>query len=391
MMYYDDPITGRRISRSTKETTRKAAEKVAAKWEAELHEGRYKPKSNVTWEEFRESYLHEHLKGAPHNTFYAYACAFNALERHCKVNKLAELTSPRLQAVARKWCDEDKVSPATVATYLAHIGAALNWANKQEMLHTVPAIEYPRGSKGKMKGRPITLEEFERMLAKVETVLADRQLVHRRNDRDTATDPQHCANLAVEARENAPAWRRLLRGLWLSGLRIGEAVNLTWDDESKGMVDFSGKHPIMRIPAEWQKARRDTETPIVPDFYELLAKTPPEARHGLVFPVVAATKNSKSPKRREMLIGRIISAMGQSAGVKVATTASGKVKFASAHDLRRSFGTRWAPKVMPATLQQLMRHRNINTTMKYYVSLDAESTAATLWQQFGAVQKVEVE
>src|SRR6478672_55127 len=82
LMYYDDPITGRRISRSTKETTRKAAEKVAAKWEAELQEGRYKPKSNVTWQEFREAFLSEHLKDSPENTFKAYLTAFNALERH---------------------------------------------------------------------------------------------------------------------------------------------------------------------------------------------------------------------------------------------------------------------------------------------------------------------
>jgi len=31
-------------------------------------------------------------------------------------------------------------------------------------------------------------------------------------------------------------------------------------------------------------------------------------------------------------------------------------KYASAHDLRRSFGTRWAKRVMPVVLQKLMRH-----------------------------------
>ena len=47
-------------------------------------------------------------------------------------------------------------------------------------------------------------------------------------------------------------------------------------------------------------------------------------------------------------IGRIISEIGKRAGV-VVRKAEGK--FASAHDLRRSFGTRWAPRVKPATLQ----------------------------------------
>ena len=58
-------------------------------------------------------------------------------------------------------------------------------------------------------------------------------------------------------------------------------------------------------------------------------------------------------------------------------------KFASAHDLRRSFGTRWAKKVMPAVLQCLMRHANIATTMKYYVTLDADELADELWAGFG--------
>jgi hypothetical protein len=54
-------------------------------------------------------------------------------------------------------------------------------------------------------------------------------------------------------------------------------------------------------------------------------------------------------------------------------------KFASAHDLRRSFGTRWASKVKPATLQLLMRHFTIDTTLRYYVAQDADDVARELW------------
>ena len=54
-------------------------------------------------------------------------------------------------------------------------------------------------------------------------------------------------------------------------------------------------------------------------------------------------------------------------------------KFASAHDLRWSFGTRWAKRVMPALLRRLMRHAEIAATMKYYVTMDADSVADELW------------
>jgi integrase len=54
-------------------------------------------------------------------------------------------------------------------------------------------------------------------------------------------------------------------------------------------------------------------------------------------------------------------------------------KFASAHDLRRSFATRWAARVKPATLQLMMRHADIKTTLDYYVDQDADEVAAELW------------
>jgi len=79
------------------------------------------------------------------------------------------------------------------------------------------------------------------------------------------------------------------------------------------------------------------------------------------------------------LIGRVISAIGQCAGVMVNTP---KGKFASAHDLRRSFGTRWAAKVKPITLQLLMRHKHIETTLGYYVDQDADDVAEQLWAGF---------
>ncbi len=37
------------------------------------------------------------------------------------------------------------------------------------------------------------------------------------------------------------------------------------------------------------------------------------------------------------------------------------------HDLRRSFGERWATRVMPQVLMELMRHESIEATMNYYV------------------------
>ncbi|CAN0355024.1 unnamed protein product, partial [Ectocarpus sp. 4 AP-2014] len=58
-------------------------------------------------------------------------------------------------------------------------------------------------------------------------------------------------------------------------------------------------------------------------------------------------------------------------------------KFATAHDLRRSLGQRWAHRVPAATLMALMRHESIETTKKFYIGENADATAAVLWQAIG--------
>ena len=79
-------------------------------------------------------------------------------------------------------------------------------------------------------------------------------------------------------------------------------------------------------------------------------------------------------------VSKLAGLIGEAAAIVVHKHAvTGKEKFASLHDLRRTFGHRWAPRVMPAILQELMRHESIETTLKYYTGQDAERAADVLW------------
>jgi integrase len=60
-------------------------------------------------------------------------------------------------------------------------------------------------------------------------------------------------------------------------------------------------------------------------------------------------------------------------------TPGGKTKFASARDLRRSFGARWATRVTTGVLQKMMRHADIATTTKYYADLDANTVESAIY------------
>jgi integrase len=116
---------------------------------------------------------------------------------------------------------------------------------------------------------------------------------------------------------------------------------------------------------------------MTPDFAQLLLQTPEAERVGPVFNLCDQRHGRRLEPHR---VGEIVVKIGKKAGV-VVNKADGK--FASAHDLRRAFGTRWARRVMPAVLRRLMRHSSIGTTMAYYVDLDSADVADQLWKGWG--------
>jgi integrase len=141
------------------------------------------------------------------------------------------------------------------------------------------------------------------------------------------------------------------------------------------MVDLSGKRPFLQIQGTAEKGGKDRSLPLAPEAAELLQTVPESEREGLVFKLTWQ-RNSRKPARVDT-VSPIISSIGNKAGVKVA-----EKKTASAHDLRRSFGLRWADRVKPHVLQQLMRHASITTTLTFYVQSDADDMAEAVWSAF---------
>lgn len=390
VMYYRDPTTERIVARSTGTRKWDVAQRVAALWEAEVRGGRRVGDTRLTWEAFRERYEDEKLCRLSHKYQKQANTAFNHLEKLIDPKRLRSLTAGTLSRF-QKDLRATGIKETSIATYLRPIQAALNWAVKMKLLDESPIIETPKQSNGQrlMRGRPITTEEFERMLGKIEEGLwaaatADRAL-HRepaKRHLSPAAKERKLKRQSDQIAAAVPQWRRLLMGLWLSGLRLEESTIVCWDDEASYdapfVVDLSGRRPRFRIYAEAQKGRRDQYLPLTPDFAELLLSTPADERHGRLFKV-DGLKNGQPLTAQQ--IGRVISKIGEKAGVVVERPeGKAKCKYGSAHDLRRAFGTRWSRRVAPAVLQKLMRHKSIETTMKYYVDLDADDLADQLWQ-----------
>ena len=331
MLQWIDPDSGDRKSRSARTTKRREAEQRRTDLEYEINNGMHQKPSTLTWGRFMEVYDDEQIAGFKPSSQVKATSVFKTFSRLVSPLKLADVNERRLSRFV-KLRRESAVSVHTIKGDMSYLHAALRWAKDQKLIDAVPVFPRIKAPKKRSKGRPVTTEEFERMLDKCP-------------DQD---------------------WRDYLTGLWLSGLRLTESLDLWWDRQDKQHLDFSGRHPMIVIPAETEKGGRDRRIPLTPDFCELLEALP-GFQSGKVFGVACTWKT----------IGERITAIGKAAGVKVSENA-GKVKFASAHDLRRSFGTRWAKVLMPAELMVLMRHENINTTMKFYVDLPADDLAAKM-------------
>jgi integrase len=341
-MRYIDPDSGKQVWKTSGTTNERKALQAAAVWEAELRDGRYMRRQRITWQEFRDQFDREYLDGKKVGTAAAYSASLNVFERKCKPGRLAEVTTAKVSAFAAM-LREANLSQATIDRHLRTLKVATRWAKKLEILNKVPEFNISAGKEA--KGRAITGEEFDRMVAA------------------------------------APAWEFWLRGLWTSGLRLGESLKLRWDDAPEALlVDFSARRPMLRIPAESEKGGRDRLLPMAPEFAELLYTVPEARRRGYVFRVPDET-----PRTLHAVCRRIVG-IGKAAGViikqKPGLGADGKPinQCASAHDLRRSFGFRWSRRVMPAVLKELMRHQSIETTLVYYVGQNAEATADELWR-----------
>ena len=392
------PITGKRITRSTKipKPTKKgggarslaAAKKFAAAWEADLRSGAYAPPPKASWPMFRDRYEVQHVAALADKTATKISGVLNSFERFANPRNLRDVTTARITAWTADMQAKGRAS-STVAGSLAHLRAALAWAVDNGMLHAVPKINRPHRAKHgqrsvKMKGRPLTAEDFARFLASVEAGLLSAHQT-RREDQPVKKRRTGAGIAKLRAAERqaiddgAPDWRRLIEGLWLSGLRLGEALDLRWDSDESLSVDFSRKRPMLRIPGDCEKGNTDRLLPMTPDFAAFLLQTPEAERTGLVFPIMP--RRIIPGRIGTDRVSRLLSSIGKAAGVLVSRTGKAE-KWASAHDFRRSFGERWAMRVMPPVLMQLMRHRNIQTTMSYYVGRNAESAAEALWERW---------
>lgn len=343
----------------------------------------------------------------------------------------------------------DRRSPNTVNSMLAAIMAFVRYCYDHEWIDRVPPLRKLDVDEV-MRGRPITGEEFERMLEAVPKIVGDGP---------------------------AEQWRFALKILWESGFRIADLLDFSWDDIQRIHPIWprrQGQHPTLVIPST-QKNGKNEEIPLLPGLRKLLDTVPDDRRTGFVVNPPPAEYEFKSqpkqwfmPKTKDLAdltrsysncaiaracgvsdvtvrnwldrhglqrsgkissygsevpaelvhqmrqhairtkhqnrvangrltrerVSRVISQVGEQAKVIVrqADKETGRrIKYASTHDLRRSCAERLINAGVSAeTLTVIMRHKDFATTRKFYgAKRAAQAAAAEIHQKLVVGEKAE--
>lgn len=308
--------------------------RAAIELERQLLDGR----RALTWEEaanrYEDVYGSEQAVGTQEN----WRTTRRAFERIVGPVTMEDCTTDAVDKF-RSGLRRENLAPSTIAGHLRYLRAMIRWCHRKGHIAEVPVFDMPTISGTRSRSRPITGEEFDRILAAVPTV---RPRDHER-------------------------WQQFLKGLWHSGLRVSELAALKWTNGDVE-IDLTQRFPGFRFYK--QKNRDEGQwVPMTPAFFEAFVQNA-RRRRGYVFPLPGRSGEQMTTKS----IVKVICDIGMVAGVRTS-----KNKFATSHDIgRRAFTTRhtWLSQW---ELAAFMRHESPETTKQFYVGDLALEVARKLW------------
>jgi len=167
-------------------------------------------------------------------------------------------------------------------------------------------------------------------------------------------------------------WRTLLTLAYTSAGRRDELLNLTWLD-----IDFDSKNVRITPKREsdnilaWEpKDHESRVVPIPPETIQLLADMQVEADETSPYVFVSDQRLVRILSRRSTGLWKPNSELINNLMRDLTTIiCRAKVDAFTLHDLRRSCITNWAKSLPIQVVQQLAGHSNIETTRKYYLSV----------------------
>lgn len=201
-------------------------------------------------------------------------------------------------------------------------------------------------------------------LRKMDVMLMDPfEFVHVKSDMEDAQGKLPFTDAELELIKKSPETEfvRLSKVGYYTTLRLENAVKIKWEDFDQDLMYYHGVH---------SKTKADASHRINPELRAMLAETPPDQRHGYVFPDFANLPESGLAKRFREFLGRC--------GIQTQTTvtgANGKTRTACIrgfHSFRHTAITRALRNgASPKKVQRWSGHSS-DRIQKRYTHLDAD-------------------
>ncbi len=159
---------GKRIRRSTEVSDRRVAEKIHAKVQTEITEGKWfekLPGTSMTFAELAEIYETEELKHT--KSYSSMTSYFEGLRKFFGEYRLGDIEDKIIREFIRCRLAEDVV-PGTIKRQLNIFIRMFNFAREEKLIRAVPLFKWPKGVKDKLdveRVRYLSFQEYDRLLA----------------------------------------------------------------------------------------------------------------------------------------------------------------------------------------------------------------------------------
>lgn len=349
LLKWQDPDSTKEPQKKCRGKTQRARETERRKRQEELNDTFAESTWKAFWVEFESSHLNSRSKSyrsqclMMHKRVQAVASSRGISNLRCTdIDRVLILS---VQAMVQG----SDVEHATVDNAMRTLWAMVSWGQDVGL---IPEFRRPRKRRGKIekqvqksKGRSLSGEEIDRI--------------------------EKAIPLCVKPFEQSAEFTAALHVMRLIGMRLTECWLFSWEpmqgthfpillDTSSAAIEFSDIQksgvdctvPLTNDAVVWLRQLRDQRLQ-VPDPSPWVCRT------------VGQRGEHKTPSR----LGRVISDAGRMARVVVKRfqkQSGEKIKFASAHDLRRTFATNLQRDLTISERQRMTRHADAQTLLNHY-------------------------
>lgn len=325
--------------------TQRARETERRKLEESLNATR----EDASWQEFWELYFHDHLS---HRSDSHKA---KSKMMHRRVRAASGRKDLRCRDISRHLIlqiqsdmQSADVEQSTTNSSMATLWAMISWGQDNEL---IPDFSRPRRRVGKRekqtsksRGRALTDAEVDRLVDAIPG--------------------------CVKSFEDSDEFIRAVHVMRLTGMRLSEAWWLSWTPQPGAhyVVDLGSESASIEF-SDVQKSGISSTVPMTNEAIAYFRRIGNPFLLDESNPWICRTTGAKGPHKTPGRLGRVIAAAGKSAGIVVKTfhkSTGEKIKYASAHDLRRTFATNLQRDLSYAERRVLTRHADIKTLMDHY-------------------------